>query len=80
MAGIKSSDKIIKINDTVVAGVHITNLDVFKKLRGNKGSTVKLSIQRNQTILPAIVLRRDDIKVKSVETAVMIDSITGFLK
>ena len=80
LAGIKSSDKIIKINDTVVAGVHITNLDVFKKLRGNKGSTVKLSIQRNQTILPAIVLRRDDIKVKSVETAVMIDSITGFLK
>jgi carboxyl-terminal processing protease len=80
LAGIKSGDKIIKINDTVVAGVHITNLDVFKKLRGNKGSSVKISIQRNQTILPAIVLKRDDIKVKSVEPSVMIDSITGFLK
>jgi carboxyl-terminal processing protease len=80
LAGIKSGDKIIKINDTIVAGVKITNLDVFKKLRGEKGSTVKLGVQRNQTVLPAIVLKRDDIKVKSVEPAVMIDSITGFLK
>jgi carboxyl-terminal processing protease len=70
LAGIKSGDKIIKINDTIVAGVKITNLDVFKKLRGEKGSTVKLGVQRNQTILPAIVLKRDDIRVKSVEEAV----------
>ena len=80
LVGIKSGDKIVKINDTNVAGTKITNLDVFKKLRGEKGSTVKLTIQRNQNILPPIVLKRDDIKVKSVEQSLLIDSITGFIK
>jgi carboxyl-terminal processing protease len=80
LAGIKSGDKIIKINDTTVAGVKITNIDVFKKLRGDKGSSVKLNILRNQQSLPSIVLKRDDIKVKSVEQNVLIDSVTGFIK
>ncbi|MBL7790345.1 MAG: S41 family peptidase [Chitinophagales bacterium] len=80
MAGIKSGDKIVKINDTNVAGVKITNLDVFKKLRGVKGSSVKLTIQRNNSLLPAIVLKRDDIKVNSVEQGILIDSLTGFIK
>jgi carboxyl-terminal processing protease len=34
LAGIKSGDKIIQINDTIVAGKKISNADVFKKLRG----------------------------------------------
>jgi carboxyl-terminal processing protease len=80
LVGIKSGDKIVKINDTSVAGVKITNLDVFKKLRGEKGSPVKLTIQRNNSILPAIILKRDDIKVKSVEQGLLIDSVTGFIK
>lgn len=80
LAGIKSGDKIIKINDTTVAGVKITNIDVFKKLRGEKGSRVKLTLQRNQTILPSILLKRDDIRVKSVEEGILVDTFTGFIK
>lgn len=80
LAGIKSGDKIVKINDTIVAGTKITNLDVFKRLRGKKGSTVKLTILRNTKILPAIILKRDDIIVKSVEKAIFVDSTTGFIK
>lgn len=80
LAGIKSGDKIVKINDTGVAGTKISNADVFKKLRGVKGSTVKLSIERNNKLLPAFIIKRDDIVVKSVEKGIFIDSITGFIK
>lgn len=80
MVGIKSGDKIIKINDTLVGGVKTTNLDVYKKLRGPKGSSVKLLILRNHTLLPSIVIKRDDIRVKSVETGVLLDSVTGLIK
>lgn len=80
IAGIKSGDRIIKINDTVVAGTKIANSDVFKKLRGEKGSTVKLGILRNNTMLPSLVLKRDDIKVKSVEKGLRLNENTGYIK
>src|SRR5688500_4744710 len=44
--GIRAGDRIIKINDKIVAGVGFTNEDVFKNLRGQKGTKVKVSIKR----------------------------------
>lgn len=80
LMGIKSGDKIWKINDTIVAGVKISNEAVFKKLRGIRGTKVKLSILRGQTALPPMVIQRDNIKVSSVEPAIMVDSMTGYIK
>ena len=45
--GIKSGDKIIKIDGKLVAGKKIANTDVTKYLRGEGGSKVKVSILRN---------------------------------
>lgn len=79
--GIMPGDKIISINDTTVAGVHIETSKIYKKLRGEKGSEVRLGIrrgkestQRNFTVI------RDNIPVKSVETAYMLDDKTGYIK
>ena len=81
LAGIKSGDKIIKINDTIVAGVGIQNADVFKKLRGQKGTTVKLGIQRNNSNqLIQIVVKRNKVQVNSVEKPLMLDDKTGYIK
>lgn len=80
LAGIKSGDKIIKINDTVVAGVKIANTEVYRKLRGKKDTKVKLTIQRGKGLLPAFVLKRDNIQVNSVENAIYLDSTTGYIK
>ncbi len=41
-AGIKAGDRIIEINDTLVAGQKIPQRDVVKKLRGPRGTTVHL--------------------------------------
>lgn len=39
--GIKSGDRIIAVDGDNVAGTGITNDEVFKRLRGDRGSTVK---------------------------------------
>lgn len=44
--GVLGGDRIITINDTVVAGVKMRQDEVMKRLRGPRGSKVKLGIQR----------------------------------
>jgi len=46
LVGIKAGDRIIKINDSIVAGIKIKDTEVKHRLRGPKGSEVKVAIQR----------------------------------
>lgn len=79
--GILSGDKIILIDDSVVAGKEITNNDVVKKLRGKKGTKVKVSIARkNEKDLLAFEIVRDKIPITSVDAGYMIDAETGYIK
>lgn len=80
-AGILAGDKIISINDTTVAGVKIDNGKIFKKLRGTKGSLVRLGILRGkEKVLRSFTIARDVIPVKSVDIAYMLDDKTGYVK
>ena len=78
-AGLQSGDKLIKINDT--SAYKITFDEVFKKLRGPKGSKVKLSIKRNSLDEPLdITLIRDEIPIFSVLASFLLDNETGYIK
>lgn len=80
-AGILAGDKIVTINDTVVAGVKIDNGKIFRKLRGPKGSSVQLGILRGkEKSLRKFNIIRDVIPVKSVDIAYMPDDQTAYLK
>jgi carboxyl-terminal processing protease len=80
-AGILPGDKIVTINDTVVAGVKIDNGKIYKKLRGTKGSLVRLGVVRGrEKSLRAFTIVRDVIPVKSVDIAYLLDDKTGYLK
>ena len=64
-AGLQPGDKIIKINDE--SAYKLSNDEIFKKLRGKKGSEVKIQIQRLGEIEPFdVTLIRDKIPIKSV--------------
>ena len=79
--GIRSGDRIIYIEDTLVAGKKITNNDVFRWLRGKKGSTVQVKILRpglDELLDFAIV--RDKIPVFSMDAAFMLKPGVGYLK
>ncbi len=79
--GILSGDKIIKIEDENVAGIGLKNSDVVKKLRGEKGSVVNVSIKRfGEKKLIEYAIERDKIPIYSVDAAYMADSITGYIK
>ncbi len=79
--GIRSGDKIIKVNDQVVAGKKITNTDVGKYLRGEKGSKVKVSIKRNhQPKLLDFNITRGTIPLNSVDVSYMVNDKIGFIK
>ncbi len=79
--GIKSGDKIVKINDTLVAGVKVTNQDVYKKLRGKKGTKVNMKIMRRGEVeLIEFTVTRDKIPVYSVDASYMAAPGVGYIK
>ncbi|MEP4535201.1 MAG: S41 family peptidase [Cyclobacteriaceae bacterium] len=79
--GIRSGDKIIKVDDENVAGIGITNRDVISKLRGPKGSEVVVKIKRKGVKeLLEFTIERDVIPQFSVDVSYMIDETTGYIK
>lgn len=79
--GLMPGDRIVSVNDSIVAGKNITNEKVLSILRGEKGSQVKLGIKRNtaKEIL-YFDLIRDDIPVTSVDAAYIIAPEIGYIK
>ncbi len=80
-AGIMPWDRIVRVNDTLVAGKKMQNEDVLKMLRGEKGSEVKLGIIRdNGSDLLEITVTRGDIPMNSVNAAYLLTEKIGFIK
>ncbi|MES2622628.1 MAG: S41 family peptidase [Bacteroidota bacterium] len=81
IAGIKAGDRIININDSIVAGVKIKDTGVKQRLRGTKGTSVKVSILRGSAVkLIDFNIVRDKIPLVSVDAAYMIDIRTGYIR
>ena len=79
--GIMSGDRIINVDDKLVAGTGITNDKVFKLLRGKGGTKVKVSIRRaGINKLMDYTITRGKIPIHSVEVAYMVDPKTGYIK
>lgn len=79
--GIQSGDQIINVDGEKVAGVGVTNRDVFDKLRGPKGSVVKVDIKRkNKPDLITYDITRDKIPQYSINATYMLDDEIGYIK
>lgn len=79
--GLLAGDRIVSINDSIVASRGWTNEQVMKNLRGEKGTTVKLGIKRNTSPkLLTYEVTRGDIPVNSVDASYLIDDKTGYMK
>jgi len=79
--GILPGDRIVTVNDSVIAGVEIKNQDVLTVLRGEKGTKVKIGVKRKS--IPDLIefeITRGDIPIYSVDVSYMIDETTGFVK
>jgi carboxyl-terminal processing protease len=79
--GIRAGDKIIKIDEEVVAGVGFTNKDVSDHLRGAKGTKVMVSISRQgEQDLLDFEITRDKIPIYSMDAAYLAEPTTGYIK
>ena len=79
--GLMAGDKIVMIDDSVATGPKISNGEVMKRLRGDKGSKVKLGIKRQNTSkMLTFTVTRGDIPVNTVDAYYMIDKNTGYIK
>lgn len=80
-AGIVAGDRIIEVNDTIIAGVKMPQTDIMKRLRGKRGTEVKLSLERRGIEdLVDVVVVRDAIPIHSIESSFMVNDDTGFIR
>jgi len=81
LIGIKAGDRIVKIEDSVVAGVKIKDTSVKQRLRGPKGTKVKVSVMRSGVShLLDFEIARDKIPLYSIDAAFMATSDIGYIR
>lgn len=80
-AGILAGDRIIEVNDTVIAGVKMNTDEVMRRLRGPKGSKVDVKVLRNgvKELLP-FTIKRDKIPVYSLDASYMVNKHIGYIR
>jgi carboxyl-terminal processing protease len=79
--GIKAGDRIIRVNDSLVAGVKMRSDDIVRMLKGKRGTKVKVTItRRGVSDLLEFEITRDKIPLTSVDVAYIVANDIGFIK
>jgi carboxyl-terminal processing protease len=79
--GIVAGDRIVSVNDTAIAGVKMSKEEIMKRLRGPKGTKVRLGVVRlgiKDKLMFTVV--RDKIPVHSIDAAYMIRPSIGYIR
>lgn len=79
--GIVAGDRIVAVNDTAIAGVKMARTDIMKRLRGKRGTRVKLTIvRRGVKNKLTFVVTRAKIPVHTLDAAYMIRPGVGYIR
>ncbi|MGL5937636.1 MAG: S41 family peptidase [Phocaeicola sp.] len=79
--GLMSGDRIVEVNDTLFVGKGVTNDKIMRKLKGPKGTEVKIGIARQgEKELLHFTIVRGDIPIKSIDAAYMLNDKFGYIK
>ncbi len=79
--GLMAGDRIIEVDDSAFVGKKVTNQEAMKRLKGEKGSKVRLGVFRpGEKEILHFTVTRGDIPVKSVDAAYMITDKLGYIK
>ena len=79
--GLLPGDKILYVNDSLVAGKHITDEKIMGMLKGPRGTLVKIKVLRvGQKELLPFEIRRDKIPIYSVDVDYMVNPYVGYIK
>ena len=78
-AGLMQGDRIIRVDDEVIAGTKTPQDSMVHLMKGPSGSKVKITVNRNGSEIP-FEITRGKIPVKCVDASFMIDDTTGYIR
>ena len=79
--GILAGDRIVNVNDTAIAGVKMSKEDIMKRLRGPRGTKVKLGVvRRGVKNMLYFTVKRDKIPLHSIDAVYMIRPGVGYIR
>jgi carboxyl-terminal processing protease len=79
--GLLAGDRIVKVNDSLIAGNGITNREAMRQLKGPRGTKVEVSIfRRGLADLIDFSINRDIIPTYSLDIAYMVEDDIGYIK
>ena len=80
-AGLQAGDKIVSVDDEKFVGEIVTNEEAMRRLKGPRGTKVKIGVMRyHQTDVKYYTVTRDDITTSSISATYMLDNVTGYIK
>lgn len=79
--GILAGDRIVKVNDTIIAGVKMSKEEIMRRLRGAKGTKVHMGIvRRGIADTLQFTVTRDKIPVKTIDATYMLKPAVGYIR
>ena len=78
-AGLMQGDRIIKVDERIIAGRKTPQDSMVRMMKGPSGTKVKIIVSRDGTEIPFEIVR-DRIPMHCVDAAFMIDDTTGYIK
>ncbi|GAB1445141.1 S41 family peptidase [Flammeovirgaceae bacterium] len=79
--GLRTGDRIVNVDGENIAGIGLRNSEVSKKLKGPKGTEVKIEVVRRNVGQPiSFSIIRDKIPQSSVDASYMINEEVGYIK
>jgi len=79
--GVMAGDKIVQVEDSIIAGKNLDNQDVINLLKGEKGTEVTIGVLRGtQKSVRRFTITRDEIPLQSVDASYMLSERTGYIK
>jgi len=80
-AGLLAGDRIIAVDDSIIAGNHLTEEKITEILHGKLGTQIKLNIKRPKTDLHTdYLITRAYVPVSSIKAAYVISDNIGIIK
>lgn len=77
--GLMPGDRILKVNDKVIAGVNFPQDSMVRHIKGPTGSKVTITVGRNGERIP-FEITRGKIPLHCVDASFMIDDKTGYIR
>ena len=77
--GLQPGDRLLKVDDTNIAGVHFPQDSMVRRIKGVAGSKVLVTVQRGREVIP-FEITRGKIPTWSVDASFMVNETTGYLR